>query len=78
MTATELTPLQKILSELAPPVSSVARGNFNRDGIFRCALRAAIAKSFEFSRSAQGPHPESFFMTATLRGMCEDLIVFIT
>jgi hypothetical protein len=67
-----------LLDDLQPIVSETTRATIGEKGIFGCALRASIAKSYEFTSLAyQEPPPaHGFFVTATLRGICEDLIVF--
>ena len=50
-----------------------------RDGMFRCTLRAAFVKAFEFARFTNSIRIERadqtcFFMASALRGICEDLI----
>jgi hypothetical protein len=63
------------LRRLRPHVVRLGTGNLVKDGYFVCLSRAAIVKAFEFSRYAQTKVKEPFFLTATLRGICEDLIV---
>jgi len=51
-----------------------------RQGLFQGVLRAAFIRSFEFTNSVQKytldqANEESFFLSAALRGICEDLIV---
>lgn len=67
-----------ILNELSIVVDQLARATIKDKGIFGCALRACVAKSFEFTLLAHQdpPPPHGFFITATLRGICEDLIAF--
>ena len=67
-----------LLDALHPIVSEITRATIGEKGIFGCALRASVAKSYEFSSLAyqEPPPPHGFFLTATLRGICEDLIVF--
>jgi len=69
---------RSILNELSTVVDHLARATIKEKGIFGCALRACIAKSFEFTLLAHQdpPPPHGFFITATLRGICEDLIAF--
>ena len=57
------------------------KGNYNikRDGMFRCVLRAAFVKSFEFAHYCNAMNSEMadescFFLASALRGICEDLI----
>lgn len=70
--------IQPMLKDLSVVVDKIARGTINEKGIFSCALGACVAKSFEFTLLAHQDPPPShgFFITATLRGICEDLIAF--
>jgi hypothetical protein len=73
-------PAQKVstlLLELKPALSSLAKGSIDSEGPYGCALRASLAKSFEFTILAhqQKRDDQSFFKVSTLRGICEDLIV---
>ena len=75
---------QQQLSKLLRQIDQEARskGNFDmpRQGLFQGVLKAAFIRSFEFANS---PHrysldqasEEAFFLSAALRGICEDLIV---
>lgn len=76
--AAATTSTNDLLDGLQPIVSEITRATIGEKGIFGCALRASIAKSYEFTSLAyQEPPPaQGFFITATLRGICEDLIVF--
>lgn len=69
--------VQSLLDELRPILSGVTKASIRGVGIHGCALRASVAKSFEFTalvhRDPSLDH--GFFITSTLRGMCEDLIV---
>lgn len=69
--------VQSLLDELRPILSGVTKASLGGVGIHGCALRAAVAKSFEFAafvhREPSLDH--GFFITSTLRGLCEDLIV---
>jgi hypothetical protein len=69
--------VRALLDELQQTVSDATRASILEKGIFGCALRAALAKSFEFATLTHSdPSPtHGFFITATLRGICEDLIV---
>ena len=72
------TAIRSLLDELKLSIDSMAHATIGQDGIYGCALRSAIVKSFEFTALAhQDPPPaHAFFITATLRGICEDLITF--
>lgn len=69
--------VQTLLDELRPTVSGATKASIRGVGIYGCALRAAVAKSFEFAAVVhRDPPPDhGFFITSTLRGLCEDLIV---
>lgn len=65
------------LERLQPIVEDLGIASIDDVGMYDCILRAALVKSFEFARltNSQEPPSHSFFLTATLRGICEDLIV---
>ena len=69
--------VQSLLDGLRPILSDVTRASIRDVGIHGCALRASVAKSLEFAalvyRDPSSDH--GFFITSTLRGICEDLIV---
>lgn len=64
------------LGHLAPAIGRAVRASIGEAGIHSCSARAALAKSFEFTKLVYDqPIPaHGFFLTATLRGICEDLI----
>jgi hypothetical protein len=64
-----------LLKDLGLLVTRAGHGSFSAEGPFRCVVRAALVKAFEFAQHARKEHAEPFFLTATLRGICEDLIV---
>jgi hypothetical protein len=68
--------VQSLLDELRPILSEVTNASIASVGIHGCVLRAAVAKSFEFTsfvhREPSLAH--GFFTVSTLRGLCEDLI----
>lgn len=64
-----------MLRRMKRHVAKVNVANFNKDGLFRCNVRAAIVKAFEFTLASQRKQIEPYFQMATLRGICEDLIV---
>lgn len=68
--------MRELLTDLEPIVASVTTAS-DDVGIFGCVLRSALAKSFEFAAfvHADPPPANGFFVTSTLRGICEDLIV---
>ena len=67
-----------LLDELKVTVDDIARATIRDKGIYGCALRASVAKSLEFALLAYQDPPlaHSFFITATMRGICEELITF--
>lgn len=67
-----------LLDELKVVIDDIARATIHEKGFYGCALRASVAKSFEFTSLAYQDPPlaHGFFITATLRGICEDLITF--
>ena len=66
--------LPSLLRRMRPHVKNVGHGTLAVEGTFRCAVRAAIVKAFEFAVRAQAKQRDPFFQTATLRGICEDFI----
>jgi hypothetical protein len=68
---------RRLLGQLRPVIKSATCASIRDVGIFGCALRAAVAKSFEFAEFvyAEPTSKHGFFITSTLRGICEDLIV---
>ncbi len=66
--------IQGLLRRLKPHVVEMGKGHLVADGLFRCTTRSAIVKAFEFACHAQTKVKEPFFVTATLRGVCEDMI----
>jgi hypothetical protein len=69
--------VHSLLEDLRPILSDVTKASIRGVGIHGCALRASVAKCFEFAALVhRDPWPEhGFFITSTLRGICEDLIV---
>ncbi len=66
---------KNLLNKLSRHINRACYGSLKHDGPFLCIVRAAIAKAFEFALYTEKRHHEPFFLTATLRGICEDLIV---
>ncbi|NKI33615.1 hypothetical protein HFP89_00360 [Wenzhouxiangella sp. XN79A] len=64
------------LNQLQDLVDQLGTASIDDVGMYGCMLRAALVKSFEFAlvASAEEPLPHTFFLTSTLRGICEDLI----
>jgi hypothetical protein len=75
--ATKIRKLESIYRSIKPLVEEVAQSNMVNPDFYQLALKAALAKSFDFNSYVanlnSGAH--SFYHTATLRGLCEDLIV---
>lgn len=67
--------VRNLLDRLARHIRRAGHGSLKYDGPFRCIVRAAMTKAFEFATYTERKHHEPFFLTATLRGICEDLIV---
>src|SRR5262245_33103925 len=65
---------QVLLRRLRRHVVEMGQGHLDSDGLFRCSVRSALVKAFEFASYAQTSVKEPFFVTSTLRGVCEDLI----
>lgn len=65
------------LSRLESAIKEIRKVSIDEVGMYGCTLRAALVKGSEFASVAnlKEPPPHSFFLTATLRGVCEDLIV---
>jgi hypothetical protein len=70
-------PVGAVVGELVALLTGSVNVSILKAGHFGCILRAALAKSLEFAAAAcrEPPASEAFFQTATLRGICEDLIV---
>jgi Family of unknown function (DUF5677) len=66
---------ESLVANLEIQVLTRGNGSFTTDGLFRCVVRAAMVKATEFAKTAGIAQAEPFFLTATLRGICEDLIV---
>lgn len=70
----------KLLRQIDQEARSKADFNTSREGLFRGVLKAAFIRSFEFTNAVQRytldqATEEAFFLSAALRGICEDLIV---
>jgi hypothetical protein len=75
MTESEQGRLEASLGGLQSHFDAIRRCSVTSHGLFRCVLRSALTKAMEFASSAQQRRSDPFFLTATLRGVCEDLIV---
>ncbi len=75
-----LIPLQNVytlLEKLKNPIQNIGSSSISEVGLYGCCVRAALVKSYEFTLLAHSHaiQDHSFFITANLRGICEDLIV---
>lgn len=65
-----------VLQQLKPYIDELSKGSLQEESRYISMLRAALVKNFEFSlfiwQSDQDKN--SYFSTATLRGICEDII----
>lgn len=77
MAKTRSPSTSRVIGELARSLAPALLASISRAGCFGCVLRAAVAKSLEFAAVTwrEPPPTKGFFQTATLRGICEDLIV---
>jgi hypothetical protein len=68
--------LSDLTKSLEPRVRVFCQGLYPTEGFFLPLLKAAIAKSYEFCLFAisEEGKSNSFFHSATLRGVCEDVI----
>jgi hypothetical protein len=69
----------KLLEMIKGEALSKAHFDLLREGMYRGALKAAFIRSFEFARFIHRRKPNeadegAFFLSAALRGVCEDLI----
>ncbi|HEX8521679.1 MAG TPA: DUF5677 domain-containing protein [Tepidisphaeraceae bacterium] len=68
--------VREVLSQIEPLIARTSRGSTREDGFFISCVRAALAKNFELNTFIQahdaGIH--DFAITASLRGVCEDII----
>jgi Family of unknown function (DUF5677) len=69
--------LKNIYRSLKPYVKEVTHSTLINPDFFQISLRAAFAKIYDFNSfvSSLSSSSHSFYHTATLRGICEDLIV---
>ena len=66
--------LVDLYTSLKPSAEHFTSGSLS-DGLYINVLRAALAKSYEFNCVVTKSKDAPFFLMATLRGMCEDVIV---
>lgn len=67
--------LKNTLRKIKLHVAEINVANFNKDGFYRCSVMASLVKAFEFVSFSQKKQNEPYFQMASLRGICEDLIV---
>lgn len=63
-----------VLLRMKRQIAQMNIANFNKDGLFRCVVRASLIKAYEFSMCSHRKQVEPYFQMATLRGICEDII----
>ncbi|MBK9156479.1 MAG: hypothetical protein IPM25_20115, partial [Chloracidobacterium sp.] len=68
--------LSRIYKGLRPHIEEVTKATMINPDFYEISLRAALAKSFDFNEhvAKKSTIGHSFYLTATLRGVCEDLI----
>ncbi len=68
--------VSEILNQLEEIVTRTAHGSVKTDGFFLSCVRAAFAKTYEINRFIHSHPPgiHDFPVTASLRGVCEDII----
>ena len=74
------TTISDVLKFLEPEALSKARTRTKLDGMFKVNLKSSFVKAFEFAVHTNAIEPKdateaSYFMSAALRSICEDLIV---
>ena len=69
--------LKNIYKSMKPYVKEVAQSTLINPDFYKISLKAALAKTYDFNSYVSGLKStyHSFYHTATLRGICEDLIV---
>jgi hypothetical protein len=67
----------KRFDELVTYMAKVAKGSVNRHNKYSLCVKASVSKCFEFNLAVRdfAKSKGSFFAMASLRGICEDLIV---
>lgn len=72
----ELSKAIDLLNSLKPYIEELSKNFLFQESIYFLILKSALVKSFEFSLFVWQPdrYKDSFFYTATLRGICEDII----
>jgi hypothetical protein len=67
--------LELKLNKLSPFIEEIATTRIRKNRVFVACLRASLVKAFEFSQHVcQRPSEESYFLSASLRGITEDII----
>lgn len=68
--------LQDIYKRLKPHVEELSIASLAHDSTYQFSLKAALIKNYEFNSfvTRQSSEENSFLYTATLRGLCEDII----
>ncbi len=68
--------LRRIFEVLKPHANSLMATQLDTSNLFAHLLTAAFAKTFEFNLvlKSEEQSPDPYFCTATLRGICEDII----
>jgi hypothetical protein len=76
MSNSSLPPVRDVLIGLEELVARAARGSTRDEGFFLSCVRAAFAKNFEINHFIHNHKPgvHDFAITASLRGVCEDII----
>jgi hypothetical protein len=65
-----------LLAKLQPIIARASVGSTKAEGFFISCVRAALAKNFELNQFIHNQKPgiHDFAITASLRGVCEDII----
>jgi hypothetical protein len=68
--------VREVLGSMEELILSTAHGSTREDGFFLACVRAALAKNYEINRFIHDHKPgvHDFAVTASLRGVCEDII----
>ena len=71
-----MSTVREILNGMEELVAQTARGSTKADGFFLACVRAALAKNYEINKFIHNHKPgvHDFAVTASLRGVCEDII----
>jgi len=76
MSNTSSQSVREVLGQMAELITRTARGSTREDGFFLACVRAALSKNFEINTFIHNHKPgvHDFAVTASLRGVCEDII----